>query len=596
MALPTQLSFNKMFLHENRSRSLALVSWNSNISCPTKCSATNEVSNNHNQNIPRPSSMFQFQPSIWTDDYIQSLNSEYKGEIYAKKFRVLREKVKMMFNKMESEVYQLEFIDVLQRLGVDYHFNYEIRNMLDNIYNTQTSNLKNNLYATALKFRLLRQHGYDISTDVFVCFQDEIYNLKKDEAIVVEGMLSMYEASFHSFEDETILDEARDFTTKFLKEDLNKHGDDDVMSIQISHALEFPLHWRISRSEARWFINIYERQHNKSCVLLHFAKLDFNIVQSIYQEELKYSSRWWEKIEFGEKLSFARNRLVENYVWTVGTNSKPDFEYYRKEITKVGCFITTIDDIYEMGGTLEELELFTKAIDRWDLNAMEPLPHHMKICFHALYNFVNEISFETLKRSGNNITSYLKKGWTDLCKSFLIEAKWYHNGYTPSFEEYLENAMINIGVPNVLIHTYFFISNTLKMEDLASLEENSNLIRYPAILLRLANDLGTNKREKEMGDYPKSIQCYMKETGSSEEEAFEYVKSTMYSTWRKLNKESHISSFSTSFIEIAMNIGRMALFMYQHGDGHSIQDSKIQNGIMSLIFQAIPIIYTTHHK
>ncbi|XP_058722822.1 myrcene synthase, chloroplastic-like isoform X2 [Vicia villosa] len=523
MALPTQLSFNKMFLHENRSRSLALVSWNSNISCPTKCSATNEVSNNHNQNIPRPSSMFQFQPSIWTDDYIQSLNSEYKGEIYAKKFRVLREKVKMMFNKMESEVYQLEFIDVLQRLGVDYHFNYEIRNMLDNIYNTQTSNLKNNLYATALKFRLLRQHGYDISTDVFVCFQDEIYNLKKDEAIVVEGMLSMYEASFHSFEDETILDEARDFTTKFLKEDLNKHGDDDVMSIQISHALEFPLHWRISRSEARWFINIYERQHNKSCVLLHFAKLDFNIVQSIYQEELKYSSRW-------------------------------------------------------------------------DLNAMEPLPHHMKICFHALYNFVNEISFETLKRSGNNITSYLKKGWTDLCKSFLIEAKWYHNGYTPSFEEYLENAMINIGVPNVLIHTYFFISNTLKMEDLASLEENSNLIRYPAILLRLANDLGTNKREKEMGDYPKSIQCYMKETGSSEEEAFEYVKSTMYSTWRKLNKESHISSFSTSFIEIAMNIGRMALFMYQHGDGHSIQDSKIQNGIMSLIFQAIPIIYTTHHK
>jgi hypothetical protein len=33
----------------------------------------------------------------------------------------------------------------------------------------------------------------------------------------------MYEASFYLFEDETILDEARDFTSKFLKEYLNQN-------------------------------------------------------------------------------------------------------------------------------------------------------------------------------------------------------------------------------------------------------------------------------------------------------------------------------------------------------------------------------------
>ena len=77
---------------------------------------------------------------------------------------MLKEKVRMMFNKMENEIDQLEFIDVSQRLGVAYQFNDEIRNILDNIYNSQTSKLKNNLYATSLKFRLLRQHGYNIST------------------------------------------------------------------------------------------------------------------------------------------------------------------------------------------------------------------------------------------------------------------------------------------------------------------------------------------------------------------------------------------------------------------------------------------------
>lgn len=100
----------------------------------------------------------------------------------------------------------------------------------------------------------------------------------------------MYEASFHSFEDETILDEARDFTSKFLKEFLNQNGDSHL-SLQISHALEFPLHWRVPRWEASCFINIYEKQQNKNDVLLHFAKLDFNILQSVYQEELKYTSR-----------------------------------------------------------------------------------------------------------------------------------------------------------------------------------------------------------------------------------------------------------------------------------------------------------------
>ncbi|WJX25783.1 hypothetical protein P8452_14788 [Trifolium repens] len=135
----------KTFLPSEK-RSLSHATWNSNVARPTKCKA-------------------KFQPSIWTDNYIQSLNSEYKDEMYAKECRVLREEVWMIFNKIENEIDQLEFVDVLQRLGVAYHFTNEIRNILDNIYNTQSSNLKNNLYATTLKFRLLRQHGYNISTD-----------------------------------------------------------------------------------------------------------------------------------------------------------------------------------------------------------------------------------------------------------------------------------------------------------------------------------------------------------------------------------------------------------------------------------------------
>jgi hypothetical protein len=61
---------------------------------------------------------------------------------YTDQSLILREEVRMMLNKIENEIDQLEFIDVLQRLGVAYHFTNEIRNILDNIYNTQSSKLK----------------------------------------------------------------------------------------------------------------------------------------------------------------------------------------------------------------------------------------------------------------------------------------------------------------------------------------------------------------------------------------------------------------------------------------------------------------------
>ncbi|KAI5397328.1 hypothetical protein KIW84_063226 [Lathyrus oleraceus] len=518
-----------------------------------------------------------------------SLIKFMQEESYAEKCGVLREEVRMMFNKIENEVDQLEFIDVIQRLGVAYPFNNEIRNILDIIYNNQTSKLEKNLHAVALKFRLLRQHHYDISTDVFDCFQDEICGFKKNQILDVEGMLSMYEASFHSFEDEIILDKARDFTSKFLKDFLNQNGDSHL-SLQISHALELPLHWRVPRWEARCFINIYEKQQNKNNVLLHFAKLDFNILQSIYQEELKYTSRWWKGTEIEEKLKFVRDRLVENFVWNVGMSFNAEFEYFRKVLTKVNTLITIIDDVYDVYGTLEELELFTEAVDRWDLNAIDSLPDYMQICYHTLYDFVKEVEVEILNKTGHSIAPYLKKEWTGLCKSYLIEAKWYHSGYTPTFEEYIENAWISISAPLMLVHGYFVIPNAFKMEDLYHLEENSEIIRYSSMILRLANDLGTSKRENVTGDIPKSIQSYVIETGASEAEAREHIKSIMDTIWKKMNKEACNSVFSKSFIDISINLGRMALFMYQHGDGHTIQDPEHQNRIQSLIWQPIPII------
>lgn len=63
---------------------------------------------------------------------------------------------------------KLELIDVLQRLGLSYHFEDEIKSILESIYNTSHGApcggdmRKESLYATSLGFRLLRQNGYNV--------------------------------------------------------------------------------------------------------------------------------------------------------------------------------------------------------------------------------------------------------------------------------------------------------------------------------------------------------------------------------------------------------------------------------------------------
>ncbi|XP_042482295.1 alpha-terpineol synthase, chloroplastic-like [Macadamia integrifolia] len=372
-----------------------------------------------------------YQPNIWCYEFLQSLKSDYTiskslffGEAYKSMTKKLEEEVKhRLDDKAMGHLCQLELIDDIQRLGLGYLFEEEIKKVLATIARRK-----------------------DIKTRTE---ENEAGNFIPSYLDNVKGVLSLYEASHLAVEGESILDEAKDFSRTAL-EGIKGNMEPSVAKLVI-HALELPLHWRMPWIEARWYTDIYEQKNNSIPALIELAKLNFNIVQAVHQKELAELSRWWEHLGFRYHMDFARDNLVPCFLWALGMNPEPQLSFFRIELTKVIMLIKTIDDVY---GSMEELDLFTDVVERWDIEAMEQLPNYIKICFLALFNTVNEMGYDHLKERGVETIRFLKIRWVDLCKAYLIEAKWYYNNHRKTLEEYLNNAITSIGGKVILIHAF----------------------------------------------------------------------------------------------------------------------------------------------
>ncbi|KAI8552659.1 hypothetical protein RHMOL_Rhmol06G0283300 [Rhododendron molle] len=316
-----------------------------------------------------------FHPTVWGDHFLAYASADMEVDINMKQnHQQLKENVRKQLAEAHGEYsQQLDLIDAIQRLGVAYHFETEIDQGLHQVYETyHQSGHKNvsndeDLYITALSFRLLRQHGYPISCDVFNKLKDNEGKFKESLFGDVRGLLSLYEATFLSIHQEDILDEAMEFTTTHLYSALPNLSNNPIVA-QVVHALSQPIHKGLKRLESRHYISFYQKDDSRNEVLLDFAILDFNLLQKLHQRELSEITRWWKDLDVARNLPFARDRVVEIYFWILGVYYEPQYTLAIRILTKVVSLISLIDDIYDASkATIEELVLFNDAIQRGHL-------------------------------------------------------------------------------------------------------------------------------------------------------------------------------------------------------------------------------------
>jgi hypothetical protein len=404
------------------------------------------------------------------------------------KFRVRH----LLHHEMEL-LPKLRVIDTVQRLGVAYHFDEEIHAILNSVsMEGQDVGRMHDAHLMTSLFRLLRQNKSPTSPELLLrSLKDGTGGFKKSLREDTQGLLSLYEASHLAFGGEDILDEARVFSTEALRERLplmRPH-----LRSSVDNTLAVPLHWAAPRLQARWFIDHYAGDGEADQVMLRFAELDFNNMQKLHQQELSRITRWWRNADLNKNLPFARDRLMECFYFATGVASEPGLAACREVVAKAFALIVVLDDIYDIYGTLGELAQFTDAIERWEAAASEQLPEYMKGIYLTIFNFSNEVAEHVRKTHGCDVRFLLKKAWHDLCKAFLLEAKWHYSNYKPTLQEYLDNGWVSVSGPLMLLHAFPMLNEGITQKSIDQLESHyPKLVQMVSKIFRLCNDSATH--------------------------------------------------------------------------------------------------------
>ncbi|KAI3877787.1 hypothetical protein MKW92_008406 [Papaver armeniacum] len=485
----------------------------------------------------------------------------------------------------------LSLVDNLERLGIDRHFKGEIRSLLDAIYRRwldMDEEIFSDMTTLAVAFRILRMHGYGISSDALAGepFFNTPGGYKKD----LHCALELYRASQIMISpDESILERENMRSSNFLKQCLSKrsiHTDalDKIMIQEVDYALKFPFYAQLELIENKrnveyynpdkWSVlkTSYRSFDIESKDFLELAVEDFNICQSIHRKELQQLGRWVKENRL-DKLKFSRHVKTLTYIYfsAAATLFSPESSDARLSWAKNAVLVTVVDDFFDRGGSREELSNLTEVFDKWNgASTTDFFSENVEIIISALQNAIDDFGEEVFSRQGYRVTSQLVEMWHSYMKANMKETEWYHNKVIPTFEEYMMNAHVTVALEPIVFPALYLLGSDVPEGVLRDTKEYVNLFKALGTCGRLLNDFQTLKKEIKDGKVINAVPLLMSSGSVPEEEALKKGREMIEISRRELLKlvfQSNDSVIPRACREIFWRLHRQVEFLYSNNDG-----------------------------
>ncbi|KAH7861589.1 hypothetical protein Vadar_028063 [Vaccinium darrowii] len=488
---------------------------------------------------------------------------------------------------------RLCMVDNVERLGIDRHFRQEIKSVLDDTYRCWLQGGEEIFLDTAtcaLAFRILRLNGFDVSSDPVtqITAQKHEVSFSAGHLKHIGDALELYRASeVIIYPYESALEEQHSWSSHFLKQKLNdciSHTDrfTKYVSQEVDDALKFPFHANLERATNRRNIEHYNvdstsilktsycSSNIRNKDLLNLAVEDFNICQSIHREELEYLERWVAECRL-DKLKFARQKAAHCYFSAAATLFSPELSDARISWAKNAVLSTVVDDFFDIGGSLAELENLIQLVEKWDVNmAADCCSEHVEIIFSALHGTICETGAKAFTFQGRNVTTHIINIWLDLLRTMWREAKWTIDKSLPTIEEYMANGLVSLALGPVVLPTLYLIGPIIS-DDAVSSSEYQNLFDIMSTSGRLLNDIQSFERESKQGKLNALSLHMIHSSGAvSAEEAIRDFNSSIVSQRRELLRlvlETKNSMVPRACKDLFWNTIRVLNLFYLTDDG-----------------------------
>ncbi|CAN6374612.1 unnamed protein product [Urochloa humidicola] len=445
---------------------------------------------------------------------------------------------------------QLRMVDTLEKMGISFIFPSEINSILDMIYSSWLANEEEimlDMTTCAMAFRLLRLHGYEISSGGLARFSEESSFHESVAGYLndTEALLELYKASqVQILENEWILEKIGSWSAELLKQQLRVNKiSSSADSAEVGHVLKFPFFATLDRLEHRWHIEHFKtgrfqmlksayRARHADEEIVALAAHGFHSSQTVYQQELKHLNSWVKDARLDE-LEFTRIMPLHMLFAVASTMFTSELSEARIAWSKMAVVSTPMDDLFDAVGTREEMENLVKLIDKWDAHQQVGFcSERVEIIFRCIYHSSHQVGAKAAAVQNRSVMRHIAELWAEIVRAMMAEAQWTISGKVPSMEEYMTTGLPSFALAPVIAASAYIIVPELT-EEVVRCAEYSELLRHMSVCGRLLNDLRSYEREKEQGKV-NSVLILAQGHGGSVEAAKREVKSAVEASRREL--------------------------------------------------------------
>ncbi|XWS10384.1 hypothetical protein CRYUN_Cryun39dG0073000 [Craigia yunnanensis] len=275
---------------------------------------------------------------------------------------------------------------------------------------------------------------------------------------------------------------------------------------------------------------------------------------------------------------------------TYGLNTlffEPCYTSWRIIPSKLLVLVSVTDDTFDAYGTPQEHQLFIDLLRRWEIGALDELLGYTKVIYKAVLDVFDEIDDEARKQGRSNFVPYARDLFMELVNGYQWETKWYHDGYIPTFEEYMTVSQKTTS--NEIFIATSFIGNGASVEAFEWQRTDPKIMKATNFIGRLMDNIVSRKFERFREQSPSSIECYMNQHNLSEKDTLKDFEKKLEDAWKDVNEDCmRPTAIPRYLLSRPLNFDRAPYVFYKTGDGYT-HPEYVKDDIRAMFFDPITI-------